>query len=206
MNGGYFCRGLPSDFDGWGLPGWAWTDVLPHFLAIETDLDFANPLHGTDGPILVRRVSEFDGCTAAFVETAKAAGYQWIGDLNGATSDAPLPSGVGAVPLNIDGGTRVGPGGAYLQPAMDRTNLTLLSNTRVGRVQIANGRATGVDCIGPDGRVDLTADRIVLCAGAIGSAMLLMPSGIGPPGTLESAGVPVLVDLPVGVSSMDHPE
>ena len=40
VNGGYFCRGLPSDFDGWRMPGWAWADVLPHFLAIETDLDF----------------------------------------------------------------------------------------------------------------------------------------------------------------------
>ena len=68
VNGGYFCRGLPSDFDGWGLPGWAWADVLPHFLAIETDLDFDDPLHGVDGPILVQRVAEFDGCTATFVE------------------------------------------------------------------------------------------------------------------------------------------
>ena len=40
VNGGYFCRGLPTDFDGWGLPGWTWADVLPHFRAIETDLDF----------------------------------------------------------------------------------------------------------------------------------------------------------------------
>ena len=206
VNGGYFCRGLPSDFDGWVLPGWAWADVLPHFLAIETDLDFAGPLHGSDGPILVRRVSEFDGCTAAFVDSVTEAGYQWISDLNGATSEVPLPSGVGAVPLNIDGGTRVGPGGAYLQPAMDRTNLTLLTNTRVGRVRIANGRALGVDCVGPDGAVDLTADRIVLCAGSIGSAHLLMLSGVGPEKTLRSAGVRVHVDLPVGVASVDHPE
>jgi choline dehydrogenase len=206
VNGGYFCRGLPSDFDGWRLPGWTWDDVLPHFVAIETDLDFTNPLHGSDGPILVRRVSEFDGCTAAFVDSVTQAGYEWISDLNGATSEAPLPSGVGAVPLNINGGTRVGPGGAYLQPAMGRTNLTLLTNTRVGRVRIIKGRAVGVDCVGPDGAVDLTADRIVLCAGAIGSAHLLMLSGVGPEETLQSAGVPVSVDLPVGVGSVDHPE
>ena len=97
------------------------------------------------------RVAEFDGCTAAFVESVTEAGYQWINDLNGATPEAPLPPGVGAVPLNINGGTRVGPGGAYLQPAMDRTNLTLLTNTRVGRIRIANGRAVGVACVGADG-------------------------------------------------------
>jgi choline dehydrogenase len=40
VNGGYFCRGLPRDFDGIGVPGWAWSDVLEHFRAIEKDLDF----------------------------------------------------------------------------------------------------------------------------------------------------------------------
>jgi len=206
VNGGYFCRGLPSDFDGWDLPGWTWADVLPHFRAIENDLDFDNALHGSNGPILIRRVAEFDGCTAAFVQSAKDAGYRWIDDLNGATPGAPPASGVGAVPLNINGGTRVGPGGAYLQPAMTRENLTLLTNTRVSRIRIAAGRAVGVDCVGPDGFIDLTADRIVLSAGAIGSAHLLMLSGVGPQEVLASAGVPVVADLPVGMSCMDHPE
>ena len=113
-------------------PGWSWDDVLPHFRAIENDLDFDGPLHGSDGPIIVRRVAEFDGCTASFVDAATEMGYAWVPDLNGAAPGAPLPPGVGAVPLNIDGGTRVGPGGAYLQPALGRPNLTLVSDTRVG--------------------------------------------------------------------------
>jgi predicted dehydrogenase (TIGR03970 family) len=205
VNGGYFCRGLPSDFDGWGISGWTWADVLPHFRAIENDLDFDTPVHGSDGPILVRRVSDFDGCTASFVRSATEAGFDWIGDLNGGTSVDSSP-GVGAVPLNINGGTRVGPGGAYLQPAVNRTNLTLLTNTRVRRVRIVNAKAVGLDCVGFDGTVDLTADRIVLCAGAISSAHLLMLSGIGPHRMLRSAGVPVVVDLPVGASFVDHPE
>jgi choline dehydrogenase len=206
VNGGYFCRGLPTDFDGWGLPGWAWADVLPHFRAIETDLDFDNPLHGSDGPIVVRRVAEFDGCTASFVHAVTDAGYDWINDLNGNTPEAPLAQGVGAVPLNINGGTRVGPGGAYLQPAMGRANLTLLTNTRVRRVRTTEGRAVGVDCDGPDGAIELTADRIVLSAGAIGSAHLLMLSGVGPQEVLRAAGVSVVADLPVGAACMDHPE
>jgi choline dehydrogenase len=206
VNGGYFCRGLPTDFDDWGLPGWTWDDVLPHFRAIENDLDFDTPLHGADGPILVRRVSEFDGCTASFVRAAGESGYRWIDDLNGATAHEALPTGVGAVPLNINGGTRVGPGGAYLQPAMGRTNLTLLTNTRARRVRIAGDKAVGVECVGPDGAVTLTADRIVLSAGAIGSAHLLMLSGIGPQNALQAAGVPVVADLPVGTACVDHPE
>ncbi|AKS35742.1 mycofactocin system GMC family oxidoreductase MftG [Mycolicibacterium goodii] len=203
VNGGYFCRGLPTDFAVWAVPGWSWDDVLPHFRAIETDLDFDTALHGSDGPIKVRRVREFDGCTAAFVDAAVTAGFGSIDDLNGSDADAALPPGVGAVPLNINGGTRLGPGGAYLQPALDRPNLTLRADTRVRRVLIEHGAAVGVECV--DGRT-LHADRIVLSAGAIGSAQLLLLSGVGPADELAALGIDVAAALPVGTATVDHPE
>ncbi|MBP2454004.1 mycofactocin dehydrogenase MftG [Mycolicibacterium lutetiense] len=203
VNGGYFCRGLPTDFDTWAVPGWSWQDVLPHFRAIETDLDFDTALHGGGGPITVRRVREFDGCTASFVDAAASAGFGWIDDLNGSDTGAMLPAGVGAVPLNINGGNRVGPGGAYLQPALGRPNLGLLTDTRVDRVLFRANRAVGVQC--GDGSV-LHADRIVLCAGAIGSAYLLLLSGIGPSAELEALGIEVISGVPVGMNTVDHPE
>lgn len=203
VNGGYFCRGLPTDFETWAVPGWGWADVLPHFRAIETDLDFPTALHGDSGPIAVRRVREFDGCTASFVDAAARAGFGWVEDLNGADAGAALPAGVGPVPLNINGGTRVGPGGAYLQPALDRPNLQVRTDTRVQRVLFDAGRAVAVVC--DDGTV-LRADRIVLCAGAIGSAQLLLLSGIGPPAELEALGIEVVAGLPVGMHTVDHPE
>ncbi|BBX27304.1 mycofactocin dehydrogenase MftG [Mycolicibacterium alvei] len=203
VNGGYFCRGLPTDFDTWAVPGWGWQDVLPHFRAIETDLDFGTALHGDGGPITVRRVGEFDGCTASFVDAAANAGFGWIDDLNGSDAGAMLPAGVGAVPLNINGGNRVGPGGAYLQPALGRSNLGLLTDTRVDRVLFRANRAVGVQCA--DGAV-LHADRIVLCSGAIGSAHLLLLSGVGPSAELEALGIEVVAGLPVGMRTVDHPE
>ncbi|MGD9619970.1 MAG: mycofactocin system GMC family oxidoreductase MftG [Mycolicibacterium sp.] len=206
VNGGYFCRALPSDVDGWGLAGWSWTDVLPHFKAIENDIDFDNELHGSGGPITVQRVAKFDGCTAAFVEATRLMGFTWISDLNGSTSGRPLPAGVGAVPLNIQSGNRVGPGGAFLGPILHRRNLKVLTDTRALRIEVAKGRARAIDCTGAQGRRVLTADRIVLCAGAIGSAHLLMLSGIGPERELQAAGVAVRADLPVGIDTVDHPE
>ena len=203
VNGGYFCRGLPADFERWAVPGWGWADVLPHFRAIETDADFPGGVHGSRGPITVRRTTEFDGCTAAFVESMRAAGFAWVADLNGSDVDRPVLAGVGAVPLNIDGGTRVGPGGAFLQPALDRPNLTVCTDTRVRRVRMAGNRAIGVECAG--GQV-WHADRIVLCSGAIGSAQLLMLSGVGLPGMLEPLGIDVVSDVPVGAATVDHPE
>lgn len=206
VNGGYFCRALPSDIDGWALPTWTWRDALSHFIAIERDLDFSGELHGDRGPITVRRVSQFDGCTASFVRSALEAGFARVDDLNGSTPQAPVPPGVGAVPLNIDRGTRVGPGGAFLEPAMHRPNLTVLTDTRVLRLRVDGRRAVGAECIGPAGPQLLHADRVVVSAGAIGSAHLLMLSGIGPAAGLARVGVPVVADLPVGVDTVDHPE
>jgi choline dehydrogenase len=204
VNGGYFCRGLPRDFDGLGLPGWAWSDVLEHYRAIETDLDFDSPAHGQSGPIRVRRTRDMTGVSEIFIGAAERAGFGWIADLNDVGPGQP--SGVGAVPLNIVDGTRIGPGAAYLLPALRRPNLALRDSTRAVRLRVARGVAVGVDAIGPDGPSTLTADRIVLSAGAIESAHLLMLSGIGDPAMLRAAGVPVVTSLPVGMSCSDHPE
>ncbi|GLB86534.1 mycofactocin dehydrogenase MftG [Mycobacterium kiyosense] len=204
VNGGYFCRGLPGDFDGLGLPGWAWSDVLEHFRAIETDLDFDTAVHGGSGPIAVRRTSEFTGTSDAFVAAAERAGFSWLPDLNDVGPQ--LPSGIGAVPLNIVDGVRTGPGAAFLLPALRRPNLTLSERTRALRLRFSGVTVVGVDAVGPDGPVVFTADRIALCAGAIRSAQLLMLSGVGQEAMLREAGVDVRATLPVGARCSDHPE
>jgi choline dehydrogenase len=52
-------RGQPADYDAWadaGLGGWAWDDVKSTFIAAERDMDSGtSPIHGSDGPLLVRR-------------------------------------------------------------------------------------------------------------------------------------------------------
>ena len=104
VNGGYFCRGLPDDFDGWGIPGWSWADVLPHFKDIETDLDFGGPRHGADGP---------DGDQAHHRIRRGAQLLSSMPRSVGATNGSPTSTaaagrpGVAAVPLNIDRGARV---------------------------------------------------------------------------------------------------
>jgi choline dehydrogenase len=205
VNGGYFCRAVPADIAEWDLPGWDWPTVLAHYRAIETDLDFTGPLHGDSGPIHVRRTSEFVGATALFLQACDRAGVTWLPDLNGIESGA-LPSGVGQVPLNIVEGRRVGPGAAFLLPAMSRPNLTVRTRTRVRRIRFDGDRAVGVDAEGLHGALTLTADRIVVSSGAIGTAHLLMLSGIGPEEALRGVGVPVVQPLPVGVHCVDHPE
>lgn len=204
VNGGYFCRGLPQDFDGAGIPGWSWSDVADHFRAIETDLDFTGPAHGDAGPILVRRTHEMTGTTECFIDAARGAGFSWIADLN--DCGPQLIPGVGAVPLNIVDGVRIGSGAAFLLRARGRANLTVLARTRALRLRFNRTAAVGVDAVGPDGPMTCIADRIILCAGAIESAHLLMLSGIGDEAMLRSLGMPVVMPLPVGMSCSDHPE
>ncbi len=204
VNGGYFCRALPEDFDQVALPGWSWMEVLGHYRAVETDLDF--PGQHDDGPIRIRRTGEFVGSTAAFVEAARAAGFRWLPDLNAEPVGDNTPPGVGAVPLNIVDGIRTGPGAAFLEPAMNRPNLTVLTGTRVTGVRVLGNRAVGIRGSAPTGTVELTADRIVLSAGAVESAHLLMLSGIGPADELRAAGVTPIADLPVGRRTWDHAE
>lgn len=206
VNGGYFCRGLPADFDGWNLPGWTWADVLPHFRAIERDLDFgAHHLHGDRGPIDVRRTAEISSSSAYFVDSAIRAGLGWIDDLNGFTDAGASVAGVGAIPLNIVDGVRQGPGRAVLAPARTRPNLSIVAGATARRIRFSAGRAVGVELLDQESTV-IAADRVVLSAGAIGSAQLLLLSGVGPANASRLLGIDVVADLPVGQGFGDHPE
>ena len=52
-------RGTPDDYAEWeelGAAGWGWNDVLPFFRKLENDSDFGGGMHGTDGPVPVRRI------------------------------------------------------------------------------------------------------------------------------------------------------
>jgi choline dehydrogenase len=203
VNGGYFCWAGPADFARWALPGWSWDEVLAHYRAIESDRDFGGAGHGAAGPIPVRRTREFAAASQRFIDGALAQA-DWHDDLNDPMGARP---GLGAIPMNVDGrGRRCGPGQAFLSPVLTRPNLTLLTDARVLRIGFVGSRAVAVSCVGPGGAMKLTADRIVLSAGAIESSHLLLRSGVGPAAELAAAGVSVVADLPVGRRCADHPE
>lgn len=207
VNGGYFVRGAASDFDGWFGPEdttWSSRAVLSSFVRSERDLDFgASDLHGDAGPVPVRRTPpvDADAVTSAFYDACAALGHPAEPDKN--AWGAP---GYGPVPRNVVDGIRVSTVSAYLAPAVGRPNLVIRPRTRALRVVVVSGRAVGVDVVGPDGSERLRAGRVVLCAGAVASAQLLLLSGIGPADQLRDVGIDVVVDSPgVGTRCSDHP-
>ena len=91
----------------------------------------------------------------------------------------------------------------YLPVARARPNLTIRSGATVDRVELSNGRATGIRLA--TGEV-INADLIVLAGGAYASPAILARSGIGPAGPLGDLGIDVVVELEgVGANLIDHP-
>jgi choline dehydrogenase len=204
INSAIALRALPVDFEDWSATAgadWSWSRVAPYFAKLEADADIAGPAHGVDGPIPVRRPERLDDTALAFVAACQEMALPDLADLNG---DPGV--GVGLVPSNSRQGRRVSTADAYLAPARSRANLIVRERSRVMRVLMAGGRAVGVEAL-VDGRpVRVLADRVTLCAGAIGTPGILERSGIGSAERLRALGISPVADLRgVGENLTDHP-
>ena len=121
--------------------------------------------------------------------------------------NGPMRDGAGYLNMNIaPDGTRVSAARAFLHPNLGRANLTLLLDTNVTKVLFEGDRASGVEIAGDDGARQISAAReIILAAGTIHTAQLLMLSGVGEASTLRKLGIAPVSDLRgVGRNIQDH--
>ena len=119
----------------------------------------------------------------------------------------PEPEGFGMPDCTIRKGQRDSTARAYLDPARQRRNLTVVTEAMATRVLVEDGRAVGIEYRQRGETQQLRARReVILCGGAIHSPHLLMLSGIGPAAHLREHGIEVVHDLPgVGRNLQDHP-
>jgi choline dehydrogenase len=145
----------------------------------------------------------------------------------------PSAPGAGCTRLDLtfgEDGLRQSSFDAFLPPALVRArpNLTIVPKAVCLKIDIAEGRATGIHLEHEDvpGKIYHVhaSKEIVLCAGAIGTPQLLMLryvasrlqlcshltlqllSGVGPADHLKEVGIPLVLDLPaVGATLQDHP-
>ncbi|CAN5136249.1 GMC family oxidoreductase N-terminal domain-containing protein [soil metagenome] len=211
-----YVRGHPGDFDAWaaeGAPGWAYDDLLPYFKKSEGiqpsgDIVVDPEAHSTDGPLGVSVRTPVIPAAQQFVTAAAAAGIP-TGDYNG--RDRGGPDGVASLfQTTTKDGKRSSTFHAFLNGAMDRDNLTVITHAHVRRILLDGSdspTASGVEYQTPDGTIHTVAAsrEVVLSAGAIGSPQVLLLSGVGPREELSAVGVDCLVDLPdVGKHLKDH--
>ncbi|MFE9611777.1 GMC family oxidoreductase [Streptomyces sp. NPDC006012] len=204
INAMVFARGHRTSYDRWserGAKGWTFDDLLPYFQRTETAASGATG-RGTAGPLTVAPTAEPNEVLLACLDGAVETGLPRAFDISGG-----LEEGFAPVDLNIVAGHRQSAADAYLTPVLDRPNLDVVTGATVHRLLFTGRRCTGVE-YGIDGRVHTVraAREVVLTAGAIGSAQILLRSGIGPERELRAVGVEVFHPLAgVGRNLHDHP-
>jgi len=207
INGMVYIRGQHADFDHWkalGNTGWGFADVLHYFRKSERQTGSAAKeaaYHGRSGPMAVSDYPDRHPLCEAFLAAAAEAGLARTPDFNGASQ-----LGAGYYQITAENGLRADPYAAFLKPALRRPNLTVRCAAAVLRVEVAEGRATGVVYRSGTTEARVAARReIVLAAGTINSPQILHLSGIGPPDHLGAMGLPVVAPLPgVGRNLQDH--
>src|SRR5271166_5443404 len=202
INAMVYIRGNRLDYDGWGVAGWSYADLLPYFIRAEDNERGASRWHGVGGPLPVSEQRSGNLISPAFVAAGAQAGLARNEDFNGAEQD-----GVGMYQLTQRDGMRASAAVAYLHPAIGRENLHVMAHMQVERVLFEGTSAVGVQASRLGEAQQFMAEReVVLCGGAYNSPQLLMLSGIGPAEHLAMREVELLLDRPsVGENLSDHP-
>lgn len=204
-----FQRGSRHAYDDWaaatGDTSWGYDGLLPYFRKLETASSGASDYRGGGGPLSILDLSTVADQTPfakAIANAGVEAGYSQNPDWNAAQAGGTVWS-----QMTMKDGLRDTAASAFLDPAMTRENLTVVTNAATTRLDINKGRCVGVE-VKLDGKmVTLSASQeTILSAGAFDTPRLLMLSGVGDAAALEAVGVRPVHDLPgVGQNLEDHP-
>ncbi|XP_013188235.1 ecdysone oxidase isoform X2 [Amyelois transitella] len=210
LNDMVYARGFPADFDEWAQTvgeDWAWGSVLEYFMKTEhlTDETIVNnphlmKYHGRGGAIEVSGLNESTFDTDRFLDAFKELGFNIVDDMTN-----PETIGAGRFSHTIRNGQRDSSLTGLLNEVNGNLNLFILKNTLATKVLIENSTAYGVRVLSDN--VDLqyyARKEVIISAGTFNTAKLLMLSGVGPKEHLDSLGIRVKSDLPVGTNLHDH--
>jgi choline dehydrogenase len=159
INGMMFIRGHRWDFDRWaelGATGWDYASVLPYFRRLEDNERGVDEWRGQGGPIAVSEVRSRYRVTDDWIDAAQEAGIPRSPDLNGERAE-----GVDHIQLSQRAGLRCSTAAGYLRrkPA----TLEIVTEAQVLRIELADGRATGVT-IRRGGEVLTLTARLASCS------------------------------------------
>ncbi|XP_077980823.1 alcohol dehydrogenase [acceptor]-like isoform X2 [Glandiceps talaboti] len=204
INGMLYVRGCKEDYDSWarlGCDGWSFEEILPYFLKSENNSNkeyLENEYHSKDGTMMVSDL--LPRLSYSEVIAAAELGYE-LKDVNNCIDTVAFNYTQGT----IRDGKRESTATAFLNPAKNRQNLTVWTETVVTKIKLEGTKAEAVKFLKGDidGEVYVRKE-VILSAGSLASPKLLMLSGVGPRKQLEDLEIPVICDLPVGQNMQDH--
>lgn len=208
INSMFHIRGHDRDYNHWeklGNKGWGWQNVLHYFKKCETmkldKLATNTKYHGTSGPLKMDHFHNTEPMRDIIFDAAKELGYEVLPDIN-----AGINIGMTEPHGTLDGNRRLTTAKAYLVPAMNRPNLKVIKNAHVTKVLINEKKeATGVEFILENRRMTVNINKeVIVSAGAVNTAKILMLSGVGPEKHLKMHKISTIADLPVGKHLEDH--
>lgn len=201
-------RGNPLDYDNWaamGNDGWSYDELLKYFKKLEDmgidEMKYDREVHNVGGPVHLAYPPYHTPLAESFVEAGLEMGYPIV-DYN-----ANQDIGFSYIQATIKNGTRISTNRAYLYNVNKRPNLFVSRLSHVNKVLIDpnSKKAYGVEFSKLGLTIQVRARReVILCAGTIGSAQILMLSGVGPAQHLTEMNIPIIQDAPVGDNMMDH--
>ncbi|TEB19309.1 pyranose dehydrogenase [Coprinellus micaceus] len=225
INAMVYTRGSADDYDNWGrVTGdkrWSWNALWPYILRNERwtlpaggrdpSGQYDPKVHGHRGKVSTSL--PWSGPTDADNRTLRNTQLQpefpFALDFNSGTF-----IGAGYKQSTIRNGERSSSATAYLPPPVrERPNLTILLNTYITRVIQTRrvGRSPILRTIeiaprnGGTPRTIAAKKELILSGGVIGTAQILLNSGVGNATELKELGIPSVLDVPdVGKNLMEH--
>ena len=192
-NGCFVAWGSPDDFIEWveaGDPGWSYAELDPYRRRCEVTLR-----------VRPSRLEDLEPFMRMGLDAAAETGIPVLDDFD----DPNASEGAAPIKVNAVGDIRWNAAFAYLDPARERQNLTVMSDTLIDKLRFDGDRGTAA-VVHAAGELEIESDLFVLAAGAYGTPAILLRSGIGPADDLARTSVAVRTDLPgVGQNLTDHP-
>uniref|UniRef100_A0A1A9WGI4 Glucose-methanol-choline oxidoreductase N-terminal domain-containing protein n=1 Tax=Glossina brevipalpis TaxID=37001 RepID=A0A1A9WGI4_9MUSC len=204
INAMLYIRGNRQDYDQWltnGNTGWGFDDVWPYFE--KSTRPTGNSTH-PQGYVTLNEYPVYEKDIFSMIYNgAEELGVPKVDDF---TEGNYL--GYAIVKSTVRNGERMSTGKSYLGKVAERPNLKVIKNAQVTRLHFDTNqkRVTLVEYMLRDKHL-MTVEvhkEVILSAGTIDSAKLLMLSGVGPRSLLQSLEIPVKHDLPIGKNLQDH--
>lgn len=209
INATIWARPFKQDLEFWaqasGDAAWGYESGLEVYRRMENWQGAPSERYrGKGGPVWCQPANNPHPVAPAMLAACQALGYPVLDDQNGKREEG----GIGFAFMNqiIRDGRRQSMARSYLYPVLSKSNVTVLVNTHVDKLELKGTRVTGVRITRAGVQSVIVANtEVIVSAGGINTPKLLMLSGIGEEAQLKAHGIKTVVNSgQVGKNFQDH--